>query len=71
MKINKRKVARNIIVLLLMFLTINTAKNFAEYPERYVTTWKYQLQKDIEKGDDEAIAYYSKTYLEKGIDLFN
>lgn len=39
-------------------------------PEMYCSTWRYQLQCDIEQGDAEAIEYYETNYLANGIELF-
>ena len=57
----------SIIILGLIYILIN----FCIYPEKYVTTWKYQLKQDIEAGDQQAIEYYQKNYLEKGEKLWN
>ena len=44
--------------------------DFCRMPEKYCTTWKYQLKNDIQSGDTEAIAYYNRVYKSNGINLF-
>lgn len=40
------------------------------YPEMYFTTWRYQLENDVRAGEPEAVSYYEKHYIAKGIELF-
>ena len=49
---------------------LNTAMSFAKYPEQYVTTWRYQLESDLAKGNQDAIEYYNDTYVANGKYLF-
>ncbi len=42
----------------------------AVFPELIITPWKYQLQNEVRAGEPEAIAYYEKHYISKGIELF-
>lgn len=44
--------------------------NICKYPEKYMTTLKYQLQNDVKAGNKEAIEYYEKNYLSKNIRLW-
>ena len=47
------------------------AVDFIRFPEKYSTTWKYQLEQDIKNGDEEAIKYYNETYTKQGKVLFD
>lgn len=44
--------------------------NVCKYPEKYFSTWRYQLQNDIMAGDAEAIAYYNENYVSNGVYLY-
>lgn len=44
--------------------------DFIKYPETYLSTWRYQLQLEIENGEPEAIEYYQRNYVENGRELF-
>ena len=44
--------------------------DFCRFPECYITTWKYQLKNDINKGDETAIKYYENKYIANGRNLF-
>ncbi len=65
----KRK-AQYLCVLILGILTINIAVSLCKYPEKYITTWKYQLQNDIKQGNQVAIDYYNNTYIANGVELY-
>lgn len=54
-----------ILLILCLFLA-----NIIQYPEVYISTWKYQLQNDIKRGNKDAIEYYQNTYLANGKILF-
>lgn len=43
---------------------------FVKYPEKHLSTWRYQLKCDIDQGDAEAIEYYETNYVANGIYLF-
>lgn len=70
-KINKRKrvLKEFILSALVMFAFMFMAIELISYPEKYLTTWRYQLKVDINQGDEEAIKYYEATYKSKGIVL--
>lgn len=70
-RINYKIVARNILVLFTIILFLNITIDFLQYPEMYLTTWKYQLKKEVEAGEPEAITYYNRHYLSKGVFLFD
>lgn len=40
------------------------------FPECYISTWRYQLKNDIERGDEVAIEYYNHVYVENDRILF-
>ena len=44
--------------------------DFVRFPEKYMTTWKYQLKNEIASGDQKAIDYYNKYYTSKGVYLY-
>ena len=37
--------------------------DFCNFPEAYLTTWRYQLHRKVEQGDVEAVKYYQEVYL--------
>ena len=45
--------------------------DFINYPESYLTTWKYQLKTDLTNGKPSAVEYYTEQYYKNGRDLFN
>ena len=70
-KVNKRKkilkelILSASVIFVFAFMTIE----LISYPEKYLTTWRYQLKVDINQGDEKAIQYYEDTYKSKGIVL--
>ena len=60
--------AVGLFAIVISFLVITL--DFLCYPECYITTWKYQLQNDLEAGDEEAIDYYREVYVKNGRELF-
>ena len=71
---NRRKkikaIARTILALIVLGLLMLLLTSFVKYPEQYLSTWRHQLQCDIEAGDETAIEYYQTNYLANGITLF-
>lgn len=72
--VNKKKFIKSITTLvlsiaLIILLVIMTVQ-LINYPEKYLSTWRYQLYQEIQAGDQEAIEYYQKNYLDKGIKLW-
>ena len=59
-----------ILVVLMAALLLYVGIDTCRFPEKYITTWRYQLQQDIEAGNEEAIEYYNNVYGEKRIELF-
>ena len=45
--------------------------DFIRFPECYMTTWKYQLQNEINSGNEEAIDYYNRHYVKFDRELFH
>ena len=56
-----------LVIIPLLLLTVD----FIRFPECYLSTWKYQLERDIESGEETAVAYYKNTYLANGRILFD
>lgn len=69
-KLNKKKFARFICCVLAVVTVGAAAIDFIRFPECYITTWKYQLQLDIERGDEKMIEYYERNYVANGRELF-
>ena len=69
-KLNKRKFARFIIVVLAVGVITGVAVDAILYPECYSTSWRYQLQNDIERGKKEIVEYYNRRYIANGRELF-
>ena len=63
-------VARVIPTLIVAVLFVALLSGLFKYPEKYLSTWRYQLKCDIEQGNEEAIRYYETNYVANGIDLF-
>lgn len=62
---------RNIVVAVLVFAGIGCLMvDMVRFPECYITTWKYQLKNDINRGDEVAIEYYNRVYVENDRILF-
>lgn len=73
--VNKKKFIKSMSTLILSIaLTILLAVmtiEFINYPEKYLTTWRYQLHQEVNAGDQEAINYYKTTYLDHNITLWD
>ena len=69
-KLNIKKFISTFLILSSMIFVIFIAGDLLKYPEKYITTLKYQLQNDIKQGNKGAIKYYNETYVENGINLF-
>lgn len=59
-----------LLILIFFMLIVHVLIDFIEYPENYLTTWKYQLHREIQNGDQEAINYYQRKYLDNGKKLW-
>ena len=69
-KFNKGKIAVAVTTICLCLFIITCTISFFKYPEQYMTTWKYQLEKDLRNGDEKAIEYYNSRYVANGKYLF-
>lgn len=69
-KYDKGKIAVAITTMCLCLFIANFTVSFFKYPEQYMTTWKYQLEKDLRNGDEKAIEYYNSRYVSNGKYLF-
>lgn len=65
---------KNILIALLVTLfvvaMIDWIFSFIEFPEKYLSTWRYQLHEEVKSGDKQAVDYYQKHYLDKGVRLW-
>lgn len=73
--VNKKKFIKSMstlifsIVLIILFAIMTI--ELINYPEKYLTTWRYQLYQEVNAGDQEAINYYKTTYLDHNITLWD
>ena len=69
-RIRKSEIITALVVVCLCVSTVSATASFFKYPEKYMTTWKYQLENDLAKGKQEAIQYYNDNYIANGKQLF-
>lgn len=73
--VNKKKFIKSmstlILSLVLMILLAVMMIELINYPEKYLTTWRYQLHQEVNAGNQEAINYYKTTYLDHNITLWD
>ena len=69
-KINLNRLCTSLLVLTLTIFCISLYVDFVRFPDKYITTWKYQLKNEIASGDEKAIEYYNKYYVSKGVYLY-
>lgn len=69
-KINLNRLFASLLVLTLIVTCIGLYIDFIRFPDKYITTWKYQLKNEIASGDQKAIEYYNKHYTSKGAYLY-
>ena len=69
-KINLNRLFISLLILTSIITFTACITDFVRFPDKYITTWKYQLKNDIQSGDMEAIAYYNRVYKSNGINLF-
>lgn len=67
---NPRRFVLAIVSIVFSVSALCLCINIIKYPEKYITTWKYQLQQDLKKGDEAAQKYYAENYIKKGEKLF-
>lgn len=65
--VNKKKFIKSVVTLILIIIAFIATTllfvDFCTYPESYLTTWRYQLHREIELGDQDAIEYYQEVYV--------
>lgn len=69
-KINLNRLFASLLVLTLIITCTGLYVDFCRFPEKYITTWKYQLKNEITSGDQKSIDYYNKHYISKGVYLY-
>lgn len=70
LKIDLHRLFSAFICLVLVMACTGITVDFCRYPEKYLTTWRYQLYREIEAGKTESIDYYNRHYTSKGIYLY-
>nr|DAH15374.1 MAG TPA: mature oligodendrocyte transmembrane protein [Caudoviricetes sp.] len=70
LKVNLKKLFKSIFTFALMMFLLSCVVDFMRFPDKYITTWKYQLQNEISQGRTESIDYYKANYTDKGVCLF-
>lgn len=70
LRINLHRFFSAVVCLALVVVCVGIAVDFCRYPEKYLTTWKYQLYNEIQAGKPESIDYYNRNYTSKGIYLY-
>lgn len=69
-KINKGRFAAFIFTVCFTVFVVNVVVSLAKYPEEYIIPWRFQMENDLAKGNEEALEYYNKTYVANGKQLF-
>ena len=69
-KINLNRLFTSLLILTLIITFTACITDFFRFPDKYMTTYKYQLKNEIASGDQEAIEYYNRVYKSNGINLF-
>ena len=71
LKINIKKFVSSLLIIAVFITCFSLYIDFCRFPEKYMTTWKYQLKNEIASGDEKAIEYYNRVYTANGINLFD
>lgn len=61
---------KTLVIALAVIPLISMGVDFGRFPEKYLTTYRYQLHNKIKSGNQEAIDYYNRVYVANGINLF-
>lgn len=73
--VNKKKFIKAVSTVIFTLILVTTMAwmsiELIKYPEKYLTTWRYQLHQKVNAGDQEAIDYYQHTYLDHNITLWD
>lgn len=70
LRINLHRLFSALMCFVLVVACVGVAVDFCRYPEKHLTTWRYQLYNEIKAGKTESIDYYNKHYTSKGIYLY-
>ena len=65
-----QKIITTMILTVLLITSMFMMWNVMYYPEKYFTTWRASLERDVRAGNSEAVKYYEDTYLKNDIRLF-
>lgn len=72
--VNKKKFIKSSIISILIIIAFSALIwlfiDFCSYPESYLTTWRYQLQRKVEQGNEDAIQYYQDVYVKNNRKLW-
>lgn len=68
--VNPKRLMACIATLISVIVFTIFVIDFYSFPEKYITTWKYQLECKIKQGDQEAIDYYNRVYIQNDENLF-
>lgn len=69
-----KKIKSKLTLIFLVIIVINftmLVTNAFRFPEKYIPANKYHLRNDLLRQDAKAIEYYQRTYLDKGVELFD
>ena len=69
-KINLNRFFASLLILILIISFTACITDFMRFPDKYLTTLKYQLKNEIASGNQKAIDYYDKHYISKGVYLY-
>ena len=69
-KINLKRLFASLLVLSLIITFTACITDFMRFPDKYMTTWKYQLHNEIKSGNAESIEYCKTHYTDKGVYLY-
>ena len=69
-KINLNRLFTSLLILTLTITFTACITDFMRFPDKNITTWKYQLKNEIANGNQKAIDYYNKYYTSKGVYLY-
>lgn len=69
--VDKKKFAGFVLSVAVVAAMVYISVDFIRFPECYISTWRYQLQNEIEQGNEKMVDYYEKTYIANGRELFD
>lgn len=71
LKVNLKKFVSSLLIITVFITCFSLYIDLCCFPEKYMTTWKYQLKNEIASDDEKAIEYYNRVYTANGINLFD